>query len=126
VVIALRGKDGDCEATAVLRAIGPLLPPPPPGAPGPLALGQDGLLERLATEVGLTPGAWVAVECPWVFSNLETALQANPSAGPTNRAINHAGEDIVRAALTEALKPFRLSDGGYRLENKVRSTVATA
>jgi SAM-dependent methyltransferase len=126
VVIALWGKDEDCEATAILRAIGPLLPPPPPGAPGPLALGQDGLLERLATEAGLTPSVWVAVDCPWVFPDLETTLQANLSAGPMIRVINHAGEDAVRAALTEALKPFRLSDGSYRLENKFRYMTTTA
>jgi ubiquinone/menaquinone biosynthesis C-methylase UbiE len=52
VVIALWGRDEDCEATAILRAVGPLLSAPPPGAPGPLALGEDGLLERLATEAG--------------------------------------------------------------------------
>jgi hypothetical protein len=109
-----------------LRAIGPLPPPPPPGAPGPLALGQDGLLERLVIEAGLAPGVWVAVDCPWVFPDLETALQANLSAGPMIRAINYAGEDTVRAALTEALKSFRLLDGSYRLENKFRYMITTA
>jgi SAM-dependent methyltransferase len=126
VVIALWGRDEDCEGVAIVRAAGPLLPPPPPGAPRPLALGQDGLLERLATEAGLAPGAWVTVDCPWVFPDLETALQANLSAGPMIRAINHVGEAAVRAALTEALTPFRLSDGTYHLENKFRYMLTTA
>jgi hypothetical protein len=42
------------------------------------------------------------------------------------RAINHAGEEAVRAAETEALKPFRLSDGSYRMENKFRYMITTA
>jgi SAM-dependent methyltransferase len=126
VVVALWGKDEDCEAVATIRAIAPLLPPPPPGAPGPLALGQDGLVERLATEAGLTPGVWVSVDCPWVYADLETALRATLSAGPMIRAINYAGEDAVRAAEVEALKPFQLSDGSYRLENKFRYMVTSA
>jgi len=126
VVIALWGKDEDCEAVATIRALGPLLPPPPPGAPGPLALGQDGLVERLAKEAALTLGSWISVDCPWVYSDLDAALRATLSAGPMIRAINYAGEDAVRAAETEALKPFRLSDSSYRMENKFRYMLTTA
>jgi SAM-dependent methyltransferase len=126
VVIALWGKDEDCEATAILRAVCPLLPSPPPGAPGPLALGEDGVLERLTAEAGLAPGAGVAVDCPWIFPDLETALRANLTAGPMIRVINHAVEDAVRASLSGALKPVRLADGSYRVENKVRYMITTA
>ena len=42
------------------------------------------------------------------------------------RTINHVGEAAVRAALTEALTPFRLSDSSYRLENKFRYMLTTA
>jgi SAM-dependent methyltransferase len=126
VVIALWGKDEDCEAVATIRALGPLLPPPPPGAPGPLALGQDGQVERLVTEAGLTPGSWISIDCPWVYADLDAALRATLSAGPMIHAITYAGEDAVRAAETEALKPFRLSDGSYRMENKYRYMITSA
>jgi SAM-dependent methyltransferase len=126
VVIALWGKDEDCEAVATIRALALLLPPPPPGAPGPLALGQDGLVERLAIEAGLKPGVWTSVDCPWIYADLETALRATLSAGPMIRAVNHSGEEAVRAAEAEALKPFRLSDGSYRMENQFRYMITTA
>jgi SAM-dependent methyltransferase len=126
VVIALWGKDEDCEAVATIRALAPLLPPPPPGAPGPLALGQDGLVEGLASEAGLTTGTWISVDCPWVYSDLDMALRATLSAGPMIRAINHLGEEAVRAAEAEALRPFRLADGSYRMENKFRYMITTA
>lgn len=126
VVIALWGKDEDCELSVTLKALGPLMPPPPPGAPGPLALGQDGLIPRLATEAGLTPGEFVNVDCPVLYPDLETALRALLSAGPVVRVINHAGEEAVREATADSLKPFRLSDGSYRLENKFRYMITTA
>jgi hypothetical protein len=66
------------------------------------------------------------VDCLWVFSDLESALRAARSAGPMVRAINHAGEDAVRAALTEALTLFRLSEGSCRLENKFHYMITTA
>jgi hypothetical protein len=42
------GPPEDCEAAAYLGALGMLLPPPPPGAPGPFALSQPGALASLA------------------------------------------------------------------------------
>jgi ubiquinone/menaquinone biosynthesis C-methylase UbiE len=38
VAIAVWGKREDTEGFALLAALGSLLPPPPPGAPGPFAL----------------------------------------------------------------------------------------
>jgi ubiquinone/menaquinone biosynthesis C-methylase UbiE len=49
VVIAVWGTPEDTEAAASLAALGSLMPPPPPGAPGPFALSQDGALEVLVT-----------------------------------------------------------------------------
>jgi hypothetical protein len=46
--------------------------------------------------------------------------------GRAVRAIEAAGEDAVRAAVLEALAPFRTRDGGYRLENTFVYVVAGA
>lgn len=57
------------------KAMGSLLPPPPPGAPGPFALSADGALEALAIKAGLTPSVVKEVECPWDYPNEEIAFR---------------------------------------------------
>jgi hypothetical protein len=84
------------------------------------------LVARLAAGTGLTPGAFVNVDCPVVYLDLDTALRALLSAGPVVRVINHTGEESARTATADTLKPFRFSDGSYRLENKLRYMITTA
>jgi SAM-dependent methyltransferase len=124
VVIATWGDAGACEATAYLRALGSLLPPPPPGAPGPFALSAPGRLEALATEAGLVPRGAHDVLCAFDYPDVDTALRALMSAGPAVRAIRTAGEDRVRAAVGDAIAPYRLSTGRVRLENVFRYLIA--
>jgi hypothetical protein len=42
------------------------------------------------------------------------------------KAIRHAGEDAVRAAVGEPIAPYRTAAGGYRIENRWRFVVAAA
>lgn len=126
VVMAVWGQAEDCQAGAYLAALGALLPPPPPGAPGPWALSQDGALEALATQAGLTPTKVVDVDCPFVYRDEATALRGLLSGGPPMRAIQHAGEQAVRDAVVKAIAPFKTASGGYELQNKFRYLIATA
>jgi hypothetical protein len=64
IIIAVWGLPETCEAAEHLKALGSLMPPPPPGAPGPFALSDESKLKTLAKEAGLTPGAVVDVSCP--------------------------------------------------------------
>jgi SAM-dependent methyltransferase len=123
-IVAVWGRPQDCEATAYLSALGKLLPPPPPGAPGPFALSDDAVLRRLVSEAGMTPIEVKDVDCPWVYKDAETALRGLLSAGPAVKAIQTSGESHVRDAVLTALEPFRINSGGYRLENKFRYIVA--
>ena len=54
-----------------------------------------------------------------------TALTEMLSAGSSTLAIRTSGRDFVAAALERAISPFRLSNGGYRLENRFRFVIAT-
>jgi|SRR5579864_427907 len=125
VVIATWGKPESCEASAFLAALRPLLPPPTPGAPGPFALSADGALEVLVEQAGLTPESVAEAECPFEYPDLETLLRGFLSAGPSVKAIQVSGEAKVRDAITAAMTPFRLSSGGYRLENTFRFLIST-
>jgi len=125
VVIALWGEADTCEAATYFAAMAPLLPPPPPGAPGPFALSPRGALEGLARGAGLTPVEVEDVACPWVYPDAETAIRGLISAGPAVRAIETSGEERVREAVGGALEQFRDAHGGYRLENTFRYLVAT-
>lgn len=126
VVMAVWGKAEDCEAGAYLAAVGSLLPPLPPGVPGPWALSQNGALEALATKAGLTPTRVLEIDCPWVYHDEATALRGLLSAGPAMRAIQNAGEPAVRDAVAKAIAPFKTASGGYEMQNKFRYLTAIA
>jgi SAM-dependent methyltransferase len=126
IVIATWGLPEDCEAAGHLKALGSLMPPSPPGAPGPFALSDETKLKALASEAGLTPLAVVDVGCPWSFTNLDTALRGMLSAGPAERAIRNSGMEQARNAVANAIAPYRKPSGEYVLNNRFRYVVARA
>ena len=126
IVIATWGRPEQCEAAAYVKAVGALLPPPPPGAPGPFALSEEGALEEFATRGGLTPGARREVLCVWAFPDEDTLLRGLKSTGFAVKAIDTAGEEQVTETVLEAVARYRTSDGGYRLENVFGYLVARA
>lgn len=126
IVIAVWGLPETCEAAGHLKALGPLMPPPPPGAPGPFALSDEAKLRALATDAGLTPLAIADVQCPWIYPDLETALRGMVSAGPAERAIRASSLEQVHDAIAGAIAQYRTSSGGYHLNNSFRYLVARA
>lgn len=126
IVIATWGRPDQCEAAAYVKAVGALLPPPPPGAPGPFALSEPGALEEFAVRGGLTPGGRREALCVWSFPDDETLLRGLKSTGFAVKAIDSAGEQKVSDTILEAVAPYRTSDGGYRLENVFTYLVAQA
>jgi hypothetical protein len=124
VVIAVWGKHEDTEGAALLAALGSLLPPPPPNTPGPFALSQEGALEALVMQAGMTPGQVEEVDCLFDYPDEQTALRGFLSAGPAIRAIQLAGEEAVRAAVGKAFAPFKTASGRYQLRNKFRYMIA--
>jgi SAM-dependent methyltransferase len=126
VMIATWGRAERVDMAAVIRAFGSVLPPPPPGAPGPFALSEDGALAALVRKAGLQPRHGGSVNSTWDFPDLDTALTTLLSAGPAAAAIEHSGEERVREAVAAALEPFRTPEGGYRLENDFVYLIARA
>lgn len=120
VVVTAWGPPARCEfLAAVMPALGPLLPPPPPGAqpPHPGALSEPGALAAVLTRAGLRVVEEREVACPFVFPNTETSWRANASAGVNRAAIAHSGEAAVRAVYAAADRAHAQPDGSIRYEN---------
>jgi SAM-dependent methyltransferase len=125
VVVMTWGDPAGMEAAGHIAAMRPLLPAPPPGAPGPFALSDETALRAFVAAGGLTPGAVFDVDTPWFYPDEATALRGLGSSGPAARAIDHAGEDAFIAAMSDFLAPFRQPDGSFRFGARARCLVAT-
>ena len=126
LVIAVWGLPEECQAAGHLKALGALMPPPPPGAPGPFALSDEAKLRAFAAEAGLTPLTVVDVPCPWIYPNLDTALKGMLSAGPAERAIRASSFERAREAITGSITQYRTAAGVYHLNNTFRYLIARA
>jgi ubiquinone/menaquinone biosynthesis C-methylase UbiE len=119
------GNKDDCEAATYLKAVGSLLPAPPPGAPGPFALSENQLLEKTLEAVGFTIVMKKDVPSAWDYPEMATALKGLLSSGPVSRAINHSGFDKVMETTKEAVQPYIQPDGHVVYRNKFRVVIAT-
>lgn len=125
IVIMTWGEPAGMEAASLVGAMKPLLPPPPPGAPGPFALSDEAALRAFAKAGGLTPGAVFDVDTPWFYPDEATALRGQAAAGVAVKAMEHSGEAAFMAATRAALAPFRQPDGSFRIGARFRCLVAS-
>lgn len=126
IVIAVWGLPEQCEAAGHLKALGALMPPPPPGAPGPFALSDEAKLKAFAVEAGLAPVTVVDVACPWIYPDLDTALRGLLSSGPAERAIRASNFERARDALAGSIAQYRTASSAYHLNNTFRYLIARA
>jgi ubiquinone/menaquinone biosynthesis C-methylase UbiE len=124
VVIMTWGAPEGMEAASLVAALKPVLPAPPPGAPGPFALSDEAVLRDFASAAGLKPISVFDVQSPWHYADEATAIRGLASSGVAARAISHSGESAVNAAHAAALAPFRQPDGGYRINSSFRCLIA--
>jgi SAM-dependent methyltransferase len=115
VVIVTWGKPERMEYAKLMGALKALVPPPPPGTPGPFALSDDHALREFATKAGLEPMAVVDVDSLFHYADLSTALRGLTSSGNAIRTAELSSDDAVRKAYTDALEQFRQPDGSYRI-----------
>lgn len=124
LVVMIWGNKEDCEAAVSLGALGSLLPPPPPGAPGPFALSEQQLLEKTLEKAGFTILQSNDVPSVWDYPDSATALRGFLSAGPAAKAIAHSGYDTVVSTVTATLPPYTRPDGHIVYHNKFRVVIA--
>lgn len=124
VCVMTWGNPEGMEAATLVAVLKDLLPPPPPDAPGPFALSNETKLRQFGVDAGLEPVAVFDVDSPWAFSNEETALRGLISTGVSAKAIETSGLEAVRAAYTDAIKPFRQPNGSYKIGATLRVLIA--
>jgi len=124
VVVVTWGEPEGMEAASVIGALRPLMPPPPPGAPGPFALSDEGALRQFAADAGLEPVEIFDVDSPFVYDDEATALRGLNSTGVAVRAMENSSEQAVTEAHARAIEPFRRSDGSYRVGASFRCLLA--
>lgn len=117
LVVGIWDKQELSEASNILKAIGSLLPPPPPGTPGPFALSEDGKMEDICKQAGLKIVHKASVSCPFLYYSVHDAVKAFLGTGPAAAAIKHTDEESVRAKITQAMRPYRLTEDMYHLQN---------
>jgi SAM-dependent methyltransferase len=111
VAMLVWGRREDCDLLAkVLPPVFALLPPSPTPAAATPPLAEPGVVERLMRDAGLAPAEARDIVEPLVFPNLDTAVRAITSA--MARAIRHAGEAKVRAAIVDGLTRTAPVTGG--------------
>jgi SAM-dependent methyltransferase len=115
VVIVTWGKPEGMPAATLIGALKTLIPPPPPGTPGPFALSDEHALRKFATKAGLEPMEVVDVDSSFHYPDLSTALRGLTSSGNAIRVAELSSDDAVRKAYTNSLEKFRQPDGSYRI-----------
>lgn len=120
VVTAVFSDPAVCDVAHVFRAIVALFDKPPSGA-GPFALSSPDVIRLLFESViELRLDNIQEVSCTHNYPDLETAMKAQMSAGPTWRAVELLGEQRVRSAVQGALEQLRQPDGSVPLTNRFR------
>jgi SAM-dependent methyltransferase len=118
------GPQEECEIASHLLALAPLMPPPPPGAPGPFALSQPGALRTLVADAGFDVEIVADAAGPFSYPTETIALRGLMSGGPAVAIVRHAGEQAVASAILDGIAPYRQGDGSYRFENTWRFVIA--
>jgi SAM-dependent methyltransferase len=124
IVVMTWGNPEGMEAASLVAALRPLMPPPPPDAPGPFALSDERALRKFATDARLTPVDVFDIENPLVYPDEATAIRGFNASGVAARAMENSSEQAVTEAHARAFAPFRQSDGSVRVGATFRCLLA--
>lgn len=118
LVLAVWGEaEKNLWLSSILQAVMTHLdaPPPPPGAPGPFALGDPAALQELLEEAGLADVEVTAVETKQVYDSLDAWWEKILSVGGPLKAIldllSEADLNAIREAAFASGREFVTADG---------------
>jgi SAM-dependent methyltransferase len=117
LVVGIWDKPEKSDATHVLKSIGTLLPPPPPGTPGPFALSEDGKIEATFKEARLKMLYKNSVHCPFLYASLADGVKSFMGTGPAAAAVDNSNQQMVEITIATALEPFRVTEDFHFLQN---------
>ena len=114
IVIGLFGSPERVAYRAIFDAVKDAMPSPPPGK-GPFELSLDGALENVLESADLRLVSEGEVNCPFVFSDLDTLWRAAASGGPLQAQMKIAGEEVLEEAILATGEQFLSTDGSIRI-----------
>jgi SAM-dependent methyltransferase len=117
LVIGTWDKPEMSDATNILKVIKTLLPPPPPGTPGPFALSEDGRMEDVFDKAGLTTIYKTRVACPFLYGSISDAVKSFMGTGPAAAAMSCNSKKIVQQTIERAMRPYCVCEEFYFLQN---------
>lgn len=126
VVIMTWGTPEGMEWVSLLGALKAIIPPPPPGMPGPFALSEERAIRAFAESAELNPEQVFDVDSPVRYPNYDIAIRGLLSSGNASRAVEQSSEDAVREAYSVALHRFRQPDGSFQIGARFRCLLARA
>jgi SAM-dependent methyltransferase len=126
VVIQVWGRPDHSALSALHPALAPFLPPPDPNTQRGSELWEPGVLEQLATDAGLRPERTFDVSWAYVYTDADELARGMLSPAGIGTFVGPEREPALRAAVLDALAPYRLADGSYRLENEWHTLIARA
>lgn len=118
------GRPEQCDSAPIFEYLGPLMPSFAVEGEEP-AEGEPGVIEALLERAGLATADAGYVKITEHHPDLETALREWMSPGPVRLAVRHSGEQAVRAAITNGLRPLVGSDGAVRITDEYRYVLAS-
>lgn len=113
MVIAIWDKPEMSDATNVLKAISGLVPPPPPGTPGPFALSEDGKVEAILKDLDLHLEKRLTVPCQFIYPSLSDGVKSFMGTGPAANALKYTDKTTVEETIKNALAPYHTVDNFY-------------
>jgi SAM-dependent methyltransferase len=117
------GRHEEQESAPLFEYLGPLMPKFALEGDG-AAEGEPGVIERLLQEAGLATADAAYLKITEEHPDLDTFLRELMAAGPVRLAVRNAGEEAVRAALTDGLRSLVGADGHVRVTDEYRYVIA--